>query len=470
MNALILGKNTVNAEIKKRMADEGVDAAIIEDAAKIIKFKGGPGDYTVTAREGESGYSAVIVTEPPLFSAPEAGGGAVINLMDDVATAALDDLRTKEKIVILLDYMEETREYVATKAIGIAMRLAERKKEVVFLSKVVKTGYGDNEQRYNEARRAGVAFIKYETVSLAYDDETDRFKVSASDGVFLLNIDTPFVISTVSAESAGLVEISKKLRLYKRPDAMINDDRFFMYPVFSTRRGVYYLNPGIVMPGYDECVKTALPMIIKDMAAIGKDGYQDEIVRNWQFPEVDPGKCAFCYSCYRACPHGALEPDMSASAMKVNEAACRSCGICAAICPGDAISRKGDAKQQAGRGKCKIYCCENGAASAFEEILPSLGAYGQLIDSERVACGGNVGADMLARDFKDYKTVIIACCIEDACRHMDGDKRACKQAGRAEGLLQKAGLSNKRVRVIKASHAMRNVMKDNILSELEGYN
>jgi Fe-S-cluster-containing hydrogenase component 2 len=250
-----------------------------------------------------------------------------------------------------------------------------------------------------------------------------------------------------------------------------------MYPAFTTRRGIYYLNPALVMPDKEQSVRQAMPSIIEDMVAIAKDDYPREIIRGWQFPEVDPNKCAFCYSCFRACSHGALEPDLEASSMKVVEPLCQACGTCMAICPGEAIKRKDSAEapdfakaagRQTGKGRCKIYCCENGAAQAFESALPSLGGLGQGIACERVACGGSVSTDKLANDFRDYETVIVACCIEDACRHIDGDRRACKQSLRAAELLRKAGLGSRRLEVINVSHAMSDVMKDNILSVLEG--
>ena len=468
MKVLILGKNIINTEIEMYMAREDIGTIVMPDASEMVKFKGEPGNYTVTTPAGKYSFTSVIITEPPQFEGIICGGGITINIMNDDETGKFDNLNTAEKIVILLDYAEETPEYITAKAINLAKRLAEKKKEIVFLAKTVKSGYGDNELAYREARNAGITFVKYEKLALCYDEEDDIFKIEANDGVFNLNIDTPYLLSVTGIETELLKNISKKLRLYNRKDGAMNDDRFFIYPAFTTRRGIYYLNPALITPAKERIVEQALPSIIEDMASIKEESYLREIIRSWQFPEVDPNKCAFCYSCFRACPHGALEPDNEASAMKVIESECQSCGTCIAICPGEAIKRKDFVKQGTGKGRCKIYCCENGAAAAFKDALPVLGEYGKIIDCENVACGGSVGTDKLANDFKDYETVIVACCVEDACRHMDGDRRACKQTERAAALLRKAGLQNRRVEVIKVSNAMGNVMKDKILSVLEG--
>ena len=468
MDILILGDNKINSEIEKILNAEGIGTVASADISGIGKI---------------NGFTPVIITQPPVYEAPLIGGEAAVNLMDDAAAEKLADLRTEEKIVILLDYPEEAPEYVAAKAVCLAKRLADVKKETWFLSKTVKSGFSSGEEAFLNARKAGVTFIKYDEIDTSYDEESDRFFITVNDGVFETRLDTPYVVSSVVREAPGLSGILKKLRLHRKADGsasdiVINDDRFYLDPVFTSRFGIYYINPAKTDEGDSEELKKALIDIVCDIKAMqARDfseasGYVPEIVRGTSFPEVDGGKCAFCYSCFRACPHGALEPEPDASAMKVVEELCQACGTCIAICPGEAIARK----QSNGHDgtvpnvitSCKIYLCENGAAEAYGEALPLLGEFGKSIDTENVTCGGSVGADILTRDAVDYDTLIIACCVEDACRHMDGDKRACKQAGRAKELFEKAGSEGKRAEVIKVSHAMKNVLRDNILNILEG--
>ncbi|MCL2492426.1 MAG: hydrogenase iron-sulfur subunit [Clostridiales bacterium] len=470
MNALILGNNKINAEAARVLAESGVGAEVLTDVSEILKFSGEPGGYTVVTQDGTARFTSVIVTEPPRYAAVEADGGTSVCLADEAETERLFDPKRRDKILILLDFAEETPEYLAAKAVRLAARLAKDKKDVVFLSKTVKSGYGDGELCDREARNAGVQFVKYEKASVRYDAGEDIFCVEANDGVFEISLRSPFLVTAGFEESGQLKRIAKKLRVRGSTKDGINDDRFFLYSAFTLRRGIYYLNPALTAGDEKQRVKEALQPLMEDMASIGADGYVREIIRGMEIPEVDPNKCAFCYSCYRACPHGALEPDGKASAMKVIEPLCQACAICEAICPAQAISRTGGGPAPAGGGKCKIYLCENGAAEAFDEILPSLGDRGRLIDSVRISCGGSVGAELLTGDFKDYETVIVACCVEDACRHMDGDKRACKQTGRVANLLNKAGLGGKHAHVIHTSLAMKDVMKEQLTHILEESN
>jgi len=63
---------------------------------------------------------------------------------------------------------------------------------------------------------------------------------------------------------------------------------------------------------------------------------------------------------------------------------------------------------------------------------------------------------------RSYGKVIALVCMDEACRHFDGNKRACLQAGRLAGMLEKAGVDKNRVCCLKTSHAMANVVKDEI--------
>ena len=483
MQIIILGKNEKNAEIEKFLVDEGHSVSVAGSVSELGRV---------------NGFAPIIVTEPPVYETPLIDGVPLTNLMDETAAEYLSGLKTSEKIVVLLDWFEETPQYIAAKAVAFAKRLADVKKEVVFLSKTVKSGYDGGEEAWRSARGAGVAFIKYESTKIFFNEGKDRFSIIADDGVFVSRFETPYLVSTRAREPHETKNILKKLRLYRKADGSatdigFNDDRYFFGKTSTSRYGVYYINPLHTEPGNEKELKDALFEIISDIDAfpqsagqpgqgqkgtyLGQKGTCGHKVRPLlsallSAPEVDSGKCAFCYSCYRACPHGALEPDIEASAMKVVEVLCQACGTCVAICPGEAISRKDAEAPAAQAARCKIYLCENGAAQAFEEAFPFSGESvkligGKPVETEIVACGGSVGADKIAGDLANYDILVIACCIENACRHMDGEKRACKQAVRAAGTVQKAGIGNKRVEVINVSHAMKNVMRDRIIGIME---
>ena len=464
MNVLILGNNEINGILEKGFSEHGVKTDVVANAADVLKVKGRPGCYAVTTTGGKLDVSSVVITETAEYEAPEVSGNAVCNLMDETARETVLKDKTRDEVVILLDYGFETPEFVTRRAVDLAARLAARKKKVSLLSGFVKSAGAGREEEYRKARDAGVTFVKYESICLSYDEDSRKFEVKANDGVCDVSFKTPLVMAAQKKENKELEAIAKKLRLhYQTPDSL-NSDRFFLYPVFTTRRGIYYVNrTGATLDG-EKSVKEAVTMIIRDMSAISDADYVHEIVRGHEFPEIDVKKCAFCYTCHRACPHGALEPDLENDGMKTVEAACEACGICIAICPGEAITRKNQAKKSE-KGVCKLFCCENGASHAYKEIE---GEFKAKVDAESVTCGGRVSADVLTQTLAFYDKVIIACCPEGACRHIDGDKRGCKQVERAVAMLSKADVGGKKIEVVKVSNPMRNALKDKLTSVLEG--
>ena len=147
-------------------------------------------------------------------------------------------------------------------------------------------------------------------------------------------------------------------------------------------------------------------------------------------PVIDTAKCAFCYSCHRICPHDALRPDYENDAMKCLEDECFGCGNCAAICPAQAI---GHEIQPA-----KIFACENSAYWAVSDKS----------EVEKIPCGGGVGQEILAAAIQKYGRVVLAVCVDEACKHTVGNRRGCKQA------------ENLGVEYVKASYVMENVLKE----------
>jgi len=86
------------------------------------------------------------------------------------------------------------------------------------------------------------------------------------------------------------------------------------------------------------------------MALLSKGAYTYDLA----VAEVDPKKCAVCYTCPRLCPHSAITVgniwrkkrlchprsggDTKWGAAKVDPACCYGCGICVAECPAKAIT------------------------------------------------------------------------------------------------------------------------------------
>ena len=160
-----------------------------------------------------------------------------------------------------------------------------------------------------------------------------------------------------------------------------------------------------------------------------------------------------------------MTPDRAARAMKNLAAACEGCGICVPLCPCDAIVLVDEKIYELPPGcnpgrKTLIMCCENGANEAVREALSLMGDLAADVDIYPVPCGGRISFEELGRALEDYGGVMAAVCPDGACRHFDGNKRACLQAGRMADMLKLAGLSGMDVASVRVSHAMPRALAD----------
>jgi len=111
-----------------------------------------------------------------------------------------------------------------------------------------------------------------------------------------------------------------------------------------------------------------------------------------------------------------------------------------------------------------VYCCENSGEIALGRITDELTGIYEKISIASVSCGGEITAEKITDALKLYEKVLVVTCIEDACRHYNGNKRARLQITRAKEMLKSAGLDENRIVYMQVSHAMPNVLRDSIRS------
>ena len=461
-NVLILGQNEINGELSDRFCEFGYSPFVIEDAGAIKSFSGEAGAFKVKAGADELEAAFVLITEPPRKPAPNIDGGAAYSIFDAGAMRKISDSNTKIPVAILLDYFNESPPASTVRALEQALMFAARKLNVVVVFRFMRTAGMESEELYRKARNAGITFIKYEHLKITHDSCAGSFDIEVADGTFDVRLTTEFIASdTGYGASDRFVKLAKKMRLKADEAGYINEGRYFLNPALTGRKGVYYIGPDVCFDRIRESVDYIAA------AESGPGGPRPD--KN--HAEVDGDKCVFCYTCYRACPHGAMEPDAESRVMKNMDSACEGCGTCASVCPGNAITMSSDdfaVTESPGKPeKVKIFCCENSGELALREILPGLGELASRVDFESVPCGGRIGFEQMSGALRLYGKVIVLVCMDDACRHFDGNKRACHQAERLALMLEKAGAGSGGVSCIKTSHAMANFARDNILEVLK---
>ncbi|MDL2214272.1 hydrogenase iron-sulfur subunit [Clostridia bacterium OttesenSCG-928-O13] len=455
MNVLLVGKGPKNDEIVSFFEEKGYEADLI--AAEDVKGLAGQiGDFAVKTAQGVYEGELVVLAEVPATPPADIDGGGVKDLFAPDKMALLPQKDKLAPVVFLLDWFSESSASATMQALADATFLAGQKRKVYYLSRFVRTAVYGGEALYKKARNAGITFIKYEDLSIKYDYDTDKFTLSANDGVLEYAIETGTIFADgARAPSSAFEKVAKALRLTANAEGYVTEDRYFLAPVLTSRRGVYHISRDVAY----ERLTDGLNAILGDVADA-----ESEDVENRNTVFVDGEKCVFCYSCYRACPHGAMEPDVLGRMMENLPMACQGCGICVSVCPGNALELLEEEElPTTDKGhKTLVMCCENSAEIAMKQVLAEMGEDAGAIEVRSVPCGGRIGLDDVSDALGDYGKVMVAVCIDDACQHFDGNRRACAQVKRTKDMLETAGLDATRVGFAQVSHAMPGVLLDEL--------
>jgi heterodisulfide reductase subunit A len=287
---------------------------------------------------GEDVEYGTIVFAPERVEQPSAEGGPV-NLTQFYST-----LRSEEQIpgviVFLLDYHEEITVEVFKDVLHAALHLRNTPTaEVWVLSKQVQVALPGQEELYDRCREAGAIFLKYE----------DDFDVKSHDGHPVLKGFDPQIGIEVTIANPDILIVPQKMTLpasavtfaqalnvrivngkYTQPDSL------WRLPNETNRPGIFAIGSArgnLDLQGVNEDVASGVLSVRK---RLNPNGIQIEE----HIPVVDVEKCAYCLTCVRLCPFGAIGKDLEERVAKVIASACQACGICVGECPAEALQMR----------------------------------------------------------------------------------------------------------------------------------
>ncbi len=231
-------------------------------------------------------------------------------------------------------------------AIKNALKLKEIKPDmnIYILYRDMRT-YGFYEEHYQEARRKGVIFLRY--------DPEDKPEVSQmrKDGQYLLRVGGRDLVlgEEVSIEADILVlsvamepspEAAELATLYKVPQ---NEDGFFL-EAHVKLRPVDFATDGIFVCGLAHAPKSIDESIAQAKAAASRATTilaKDYVIGEGIVASVNENICSACGICEALCPYGAITINRERKVAEVNETLCKGCGTCCAACPSGAAQQRG---------------------------------------------------------------------------------------------------------------------------------
>ncbi len=218
---------------------------------------------------------------------------------------------------------------------ALTIKALNPKARVVILYRDMRM-YSMLEEHYARARKAGVLFLRYE--------EEKKPEVRIQDGkleVFLYNpvlrenisFAPDLLILSAATVAADTAKLASMLKVPRTADGFFLEAHMKLRPVDFASEGIYLCGVAHSPKMVEESISQALAAVSRACTVLAKD----QIYVGGVVSVVDPEKCAACLTCVRACPYNV--PVINADGVaEIEIAKCHGCGICAAECPGKAIT------------------------------------------------------------------------------------------------------------------------------------
>ncbi len=195
--------------------------------------------------------------------------------------------------------------------------------------------YGLLEHYYQEARREGVMFFRFNR------DEPPRVELTG-EGLLITFKDHVLqrdllVTADLLALSAGMrpedtEELANIIKLARNQDGYFMEAHVKLRPVDTPSEGIFVCGTAHSPKLISESISQSLAAASRAATFLS----QPEITLSVVTAKVDQEHCASCLVCVRSCPYGVPRINKD-GVSEIDDALCRGCGICAAECPAKVI-------------------------------------------------------------------------------------------------------------------------------------
>ena len=318
------------------------------------------------------------------------------------------------------------------------------------------------ERLYKEGRDNHAIYFKLpEAPQISKDGKTISFVDPVLRKEIELSPDLLVIEEELCADQSneGLADL---LRIDLGPFGFLQKENVHLFPVCSNRKGIFVVGSSREIQNLPVAWTDVENAVLELKTFLG-DG-------NLMVPSdravVDTGKCVFCLTCYRCCPHGAIYWN-EGNKVVISPIACQSCGICASECPMDAI-QIGGFKDDDIKGKIKecaaavkespllvAFCCRNSAYEAgkmADEFDLPVPAGLRIIE---VSCAGKIDLDYILTAFVEGADgVLVMACHNGNCKSEKGNIYAGWRVNDAHRMLEETGYEKERLSFVTLASNM----------------
>ncbi len=218
---------------------------------------------------------------------------------------------------------------------ALAVKKLDPEANVIVLYRDVRT-YGFREIYYQQAREAGVVFIRYAADAPPQVTEDNDLVVTLKSPDFpeelAIEADNVVLSTGVEVDFKNNKRMSDMLKVPLNADGFYVEAHMKLRPVDFTTEGIFLCGMAHSPKFIDENISQARAAAARATTVLSKT----QLDVSAQVSYVDQQKCISCMTCVTVCPYSAPYCNKDGKG-QIEAAKCMGCGICAAECPACAI-------------------------------------------------------------------------------------------------------------------------------------
>jgi len=320
------------------------------------------------------------------------------------------------------------------------------------------------EDLYRRAKEEGVIFIRGLPAEVVEDRKTHNLWLIGENTLQkeLYKVNVGMAILSIGIEPRHDSNIIQRLFTLSR-----TSDGFFM-EAHPKLRPVDAPTGGVFLAGCAESPKDIKDSVTQASAAAARAGIlmaKGKVTVEAITPEPILENCQICGLCARVCPYNAIIVDKEQKLVEVIEAACAGCGTCGAECQFEALHMRHFTSAQIlaqidalteedADNKIIAFCCNWCAYAGADFAGVSRMQYPPNVRIIRTMCSGRVSPKFVEHAFaRGAGAVIVAGCHPGDCHYINANYQTQKRVEKLWKKMERLGVDKDRLQLLWASAA-----------------